>query len=109
MLRFRRLVHACVAGTRGFAGKPRTRKQKADVELETARQRPLACSRSSANLTAGAAQAEELRVTMRKLAFLVHPDRASGLTPAAAAENAESLSQLQARACARRLRALQRL
>jgi hypothetical protein len=37
MLRFRRLVHACVAGTRGFAGKPRTRKQKADVEPETAR------------------------------------------------------------------------
>ena len=37
MLGFRRLVHACVAGTRGFAGKPRTRKQKADVESETAR------------------------------------------------------------------------
>ena len=34
---------------------------------------------------------------MRKLAFMVHPDRASGLPPAAAAENAESLSHLQVR------------
>ena len=37
MLGFRRLVQTCVAGTRGFAGKARTRKQKADVEPETAR------------------------------------------------------------------------
>lgn len=40
-------------------------------------------------------QVHDLRATMRKLAFMVHPDRARSLSPAAAAENAESLAALQ--------------
>jgi hypothetical protein len=38
----------------------------------------------------------DLRATMRKLAFMVHPDRFSD-APAAARENAESLATLQVR------------
>jgi hypothetical protein len=44
--------------------------------------------------TAATAEAPELRATMRKLAFLVHPDRFAGM-PDAAKENEASLAFLQ--------------
>jgi len=56
--------------SRGFAGKARVKAPRAPAE-----------------------EAQELRATMRRLAFLVHPDRFSAL-PAAAAQNADSLTLL---------------
>lgn len=56
--------------SRGFAGKARVKAPRAPVE-----------------------EAQELRATMRRLSFLVHPDRFSAL-PVAAAQNADSLTLL---------------